>query len=134
MMATVFFLHLTCFDTRRRSTAKTKLLPQNVRQSAGVRCGAARKVDSCESGNYRCPQGQWGGQQRVSFWKYTTAQFTTLPSATAGGTCTFQATPTLALFIFRCCCWSRCFFFYFFFFIVYLVGLVVASVCCCFSY
>lgn len=68
-------------------------------------------------------------KQRVSFWKYTTAQFTTLPGATAGGTCTFQATPTLALFMFRCCCWSRCFFFYFFFyFFFFIVCLVVASV------
>lgn len=64
-MATVFFLHLTCFDTRRRSTTtttqkKTKVLAQNVRQSAGVRCGAARQVDSCESGNYRCGVRNWG--------------------------------------------------------------------------
>lgn len=59
-----------------------------------------------------------------------TPQFTTLPGATAGGTCTFQATPTQALFMFRLC-FVCCLFF---FFLVYLAGLVVASVCCCFSY
>lgn len=119
-MATVFFLHLTCFDTRQRSTAaaattkkkkKPKVLAENVHQSAGVRCGAARPGEPCESGNCSCPKtgsGRGGGRVGQKGWVFffleTHHNSPRCPAQRAvgqRGTCTFQATPTLALFMFH---------------------------------
>lgn len=146
MMATVFFLHLTCFDTRQRSTAtaattkkkkKPKVLAENVHQSAGVRCGAARPGEPCESGNCSCPKtgvgtegGEWARRGGFFFfWKHTTIHHVARRNEPLGNA-------ALALSRRRqrwlCLCFTLVLLL--FLLLLLLAWLVVASVCCCFSY